>query len=130
MLDLLDIVVPAIFHPRSRVGQGKRCQQRFHRSSTAPSNPVPGCDRRWRAGGGVRVILGGTYFRYREAHCLRDPQRRVKERRFMRMARASALLALWILAFAPASHAQAPPSTPPPATTPTPSTTPPPSTTP
>ena len=42
----------------------------------------------------------------------------------MRIARASTVSALWILALAPASHAQTPPSTPPPATTPPPSTTP------
>ncbi len=43
----------------------------------------------------------------------------------MRIARASTVSALWILALAPASHAQTPPSTPPPAVTPPPSTTPP-----
>jgi outer membrane protein len=43
----------------------------------------------------------------------------------MRTARISAILALWMLALTPATHAQAPPPTPPPTTTPSPAPMPP-----
>jgi outer membrane protein len=48
----------------------------------------------------------------------------------MRMARVSGILAMWMLAVTPVSHAQMPPSTPPPTTTPSPSTPTPPTATP
>src|SRR5262245_46711452 len=83
-----------------------------------PSSPLAG------RGPGCVLFSAGKYFRQHAVHRGARPYERwAKERRYMRTARVLAILALWMLALTPATHAQAPPSTPPPVTpapTPTP----------
>src|SRR5262245_28473180 len=106
MRDLLDVVVPAIFHPRSGAGQGKRCQQGFHRPSTALSPTLIAVSGE---GAGLRAILGGKVLSATRCSSWCAPSRTLaKETRYMRTARVLAILALWMLAQAPATHAQAP----------------------